>query len=559
MAVADIELIDEETIGVRFPFDPNLVSQIRSLNSRRWNPAGKRWEIHLAHLAEVMRIFYMHPKDVPAEVIDLYRDRWIRNQLRVVLGNTVSRLSGSNVPVGRIDEAISFPVSGHQYSLKFIEGAWDGRRHLFDRRDLSFPSGLLGVVTEILDKEKIAYELQDRRRTSSASLKVKARGLDLRPYQKEAVRAAVRERRGVLEMATGAGKTMVAAKIVARLKRPALFFVHTKDLLYQAQRQLGEYLGLEIGRVGDGGINLMPVTVAMIQTAIRAFGGTYGESLDEDAAEDDATDPGKRSAELAQHIRSTPVVFFDECHHLPADTFYAVAMETEAADCRYGLSATPYRADRHDMMLEAALGPKIFQANSSRLIDLGYLVAPTIRVVPVPGPRGRRGHRDYHGVYRKRIVDNKARHEQIAQEAARLNKAGKSALILVKEVRHGEQLLEVVKGARFIQGADSAKVRREALADLESKKLMALIATTLADEGLDVPTLDAVILAGGGRSETKALQRVGRALRPAEGKQSAEIVDFFDQAPYLIDHSRKRLEIFRTEPRFKVDDSGLDP
>jgi len=557
MSGAEIELLDSETIGVRFPFDPNLVSQVRALSSRRWNPKEKRWEVHIAHLADVMKIFYLHPDDAPAEAIEIYRSRWIHSRLRILAGNTLSRLSGASIPLDRIDQATSFPVSGHEYSMKFIEGAWDGRKHLFNRRDLSFPTGLLDVVKKALDDEGIEFKLIDEVQTSAGQYKWKAPGLELRNYQKEAVRSAVKEKRGVLEMATGSGKTVVAAKIISRLKRPTVFFVHTKDLLYQARRLIGEYLKEEVGQVGDGLIDLKPITVATIQTAIRAFGGKYGKSLDEDVSEEDETDIGPRQKELAEHIRSVPVVFFDECHHLPAETFFSVAMETHGADCRYGLSATPYRADRHDMLLEAALGPKLYRANSSRLIDLKYLTTPKIRFVPVPGPSRRRMHADYQEVYRRFVVENEARHKLIADEAEALKKAGKSALILVKEIKHGEALLSGIKDAKFIQGADDAKKRAKALSDLESKKLKILIATTLADEGLDVPTLDAVILAGGGRSETKALQRIGRALRPAKGKNFAEIIDFFDRAPYLVDHARKRLEIYKSEPRFEVDDANL--
>ena len=79
----------------------------------------------------------------------------------------------------------------------------------------------------------------------------------------------------------------------------------------------------------------------------------------------------------------------------------------------------------------------------------------------------------------------------------------------------------------------------------------------LADEGLDIPSLRAVVLASGGKSETRALQRVGRALRTAPGKTEAIVVDFFDNAPYLKEHSMARLELFRNEPTFRVETVGF--
>ena len=84
----------------------------------------------------------------------------------------------------------------------------------------------------------------------------------------------------------------------------------------------------------------------------------------------------------------------------------------------------------------------------------------------------------------------------------------------------------------------------------------ALIATTLADEGLDIPSLDCLILAGGGKSATRAYQRIGRALRPAPDKEEAAILDFFDRAPYLQEHSLERLRLYRHEPAFDVRTRG---
>ncbi len=302
MASAEIELVDSETIGLKFAFDANLVAQIRALNSRRWNPKQKRWEVHIAHLAEVMRIFFMHPNDAPPEVLEIYRNRWLRNQLRLIIGNTTSRLSGASIPVEQIDRALSFPVNGHEYSLKFIEGAWDGCKHLFNRRELSFPSGLLPIVQAILDEHGIETLTQEEKKGSLPEFSWKTHDLELRDYQKEAVREAVKQKRGILEMATGAGKTVVAAKIISRLKRQTLFFVHTKDLLYQARRMFEECLQEEIGQVGDGKIDLRPITVATIQTAIRAFGGQYGKSIDEDVEEVDTTELGGLKHELANNM-----------------------------------------------------------------------------------------------------------------------------------------------------------------------------------------------------------------------------------------------------------------
>ena len=72
-----------------------------------------------------------------------------------------------------------------------------------------------------------------------------------------------------------------------------------------------------------------------------------------------------------------------------------------------------------------------------------------------------------------------------------------------------------------------------------------------------VKILDALILAGSGKSSTRALQRIGRTLRPYEGKTNAIVIDFYDDCTYLRDHSKRRRSIYETEPRFIIKDAQV--
>ncbi len=556
--MTQMELIDDEFIGIRFHFDKSLVKKIRALDCRRWNPGKKRWEVHIAHLAEVIKIFSLHPRDIPPEIVSAYQCKWIRTCLEVKIQNTLTQLTGKNIPVDQIDAVSSFAVYGHQYSPKFVSGSWDGRKHLFDKRTYSFPTGLLNPVLDILSKQSVRHDITDQRTPSKPSLPPMTPDVNLRDYQEEAIRAALSQKRGVLEMATGSGKTTVAAFIIAALQRPCLFFVHTKDLLHQTRDYFATTLGQRIGQIGDGVVDIQPVTVATIQSTVRALGSEYGKNFDEESDEKDETDITPYEESIVRQVEQVPLVFFDECHHVPAETCYTVAMRTYCADYRFGLSATPYRADRHDLLLEAALGAKIYRANASVLIDKSYLVSPEIVFLAAPNYKCTVKGLEYQQIVQKCIIENQKRNELIAEEARKLNQQRLSVLILVSQVRHGECLKALLPEAEFVQGKDSSTTRNTALKSLREKSLLTLIATTLADEGLDIPTLNAVILASGGKSETKAIQRLGRALRPAPDKDKAIIIDFFDHAPYLKVHSMRRLDIFRTEPRFKIRTVGFE-
>jgi len=81
---------------------------------------------------------------------------------------------------------------------------------------------------------------------------------------------------------------------------------------------------------------------------------------------------------------------------------------------------------------------------------------------------------------------------------------------------------------------------------------------SIFDEGINVKSLDTLILAGSGKSSTRALQRIGRILRPYEDengnnlKQNAIVIDFYDDCKYLKNHSNKRKKIYRTENEFEI-------
>ncbi len=566
-----LELIDAETMALSFPFDAATVSAIKILQNRRWNPKKKRWEVHLSHLPEVMRILGLTPRDIDEKILDIYRRGWIKCKLKVELGPLEGRLAGSGAPLKEIDAATSFYVPGYKYSSKFIEKKWDGKKHLLNRRNQTFPTGLWPRVRKVLKLHETEYELsrgQLKYERGKGQLVAGPPKVNLRPYQQQALEAALKSKRGIIQIATGGGKTLLAAHLLREVGVPAFFFVHTRDLLYQSAEVFRRELGMDVGILGDGQASLRPLTVATIQTAVRVFEMTKPakpakkkiDPLEEETAADGSVEREEQYFDLdeatreqfREAIETVGMVIFDECHHVPADTFYKIAMKTTQAVWRFGLSATPWRDDHHDLLLEAALGPKISVIKCSDLIDQGFLVAPEILVVKAPRPQGNTRGMRYAECYQFAIVENQDRNRMIAAQAADWAAQGLSVLILVAHVAHGQALKKYLPEANFAYGLLDTAERQRYLRELEQKLQPILIATTLADEGLDVPSLGAVILAGGGKSETRAYQRIGRALRPAAGKQSAFVLDFLDQVPYLREHSAARLELYRQEPRFNI-------
>ncbi len=547
-----IRLLPDGYLGVSFTYNSEIVAKLKRLEQRRWSPDAKRWEVHLSHLPQLLEILAMDERNLPRDVRQAYEaGGWTHVSVRITVGNAYSAIGGRSLPLEALDLATSFPVPGAEFNPSYKSGEWDGRRHLLRRgAEVSFPTGLFSAVCRVLRQEGVEFEEADPRVTPGKLLKLKAGGPPLRDYQEEAVEAACHAGRGILQMATGSGKTLVAAHIIARLRCPTVFFVHTRDLMQQAHGVFEKTLGGPVGRIGDGRVEPAPITVAMLQTTARALGISVADEESEEGNGEGAAVPPQKYATVVEAVTAAPLVFFDECHHVPAETFFRVAMAMEAAHYRFGLSATPYRSDSMDLLLTAALGDKLYQVNSSALIERGFLVPPRIRFLGVPPTGELWGNQGYAELYTRHVVENAARNQMIVEEAADCSRRGLTVLVLVQQIRHGETLAALLPEAILLTGRVDSDLRKDVLDRLRARAVQIVIATTLADEGLDIPSLDVLILAGGGKSETRALQRVGRALRQCGAKREALVLDFADPAKYLCEHSRRRLQIFRTEPRF---------
>lgn len=123
-----------------------------------------------------------------------------------------------------------------------------------------------------------------------------------------------------------------------------------------------------------------------------------------------------------------------------------------------------------------------------------------------------------------------------------------SVLIIVSRIEHGLLLQEMIPDSIFVNGSSPVPVRQDVLHRLGRGDRLCCIATQIFDEGVDVPALDTLILAGGGKSQLKLLQRVGRGLRKKEGRNIVHIHDFLDGSnKYLLEHTEERVGVYRQE------------
>ncbi len=448
--------------------------------------------------------------------------------------------------IRKLEVITSYMVAGAYFSEAFRRHVWDGREHLlkFSRKHgYRAPVGLLDDIVTELKRLKIKYKLWLKGRKPRPEDHVEYtwnEEIELRPYQHEAVDAIMQPGRemgrGILKMPIRSGKTKTVARVIYMLGVRTLFVVPSQMLLHQTRESLAESLRRPIGIIGDSEWEESEVTVATIQTLAKARG----------------TEKYKR---LTKRYRC---VIFDECHHLKGDTWHKALMEFLAV-FKIGLSATAYLDNEREnekgvIWLKACCGGIRIDIDTSRLIEEGWLMRPRVKLYPVTEP-DLIGYRWSAELRNLAIYENEARNHLIAELAAKQVRRHLTVLIVTNRLNQVVALADLMDdfGLSYatVTGNDNSSTRRERVDDFIEGDVDVLIGTVFG-EGVDIPEIECVINAEGGRDIKSTVQRM-RNLTPSEGKEDAVFIDFMDMTnSYFATHSKERLAVYRSEPAFQV-------
>ena len=349
--------------------------------------------------------------------------------------------------------------------------------------------------------------------------------LELRSYQRDGVQALLRGVQGYLRAPCGSGKTVMGASALVASGEPGLVLVHTLDLLEQ-------WAGLLRGwdyrvRVVAGG------RMAGLGTPLRVRGGVPEFAV---ATVRTLTQAGAQASTL---LRSCGAVLLDEAHHAPASTFSGLLQQLPAR-YRWGVTATPEREDGWTFALPLVIGPELWRVEMQELVRAGHLLRPQLlRVhsgarldIAAASPGGQLQ------IARavNQLASDRTRQQLLLDLCQLLAERGRTVLLLVPRVQQAHRLAQALGARGVVSLAVTSRVgkglRQQRLAQVRAGQVQVLVATQLADEGLDVPGLDALVLASTGRAAGRAVQRLGRVMRVAEGKGDSLVVDVVDPTPF---------------------------
>tara|TARA_B110000977_G_scaffold201785_1_gene298618 strand:- start:3105 stop:4799 length:1695 start_codon:yes stop_codon:yes gene_type:complete len=343
-----------------------------------------------------------------------------------------------------------------------------------------------------------------------------------REYQKEAIHRiflAIRsgQKSGLITLATGLGKTMVASNVIAEylLEQPnakILVLAHMSDLV----RQLDAASWAQIDKTTH--------THVWTDGERPAFnrGIIYATWQSIDIAE--------KNGEIPENYFDLIIV--DECHHAPSIAFSELLLKLNASFL-LGVTATPWRSD--DSSLRNLFGDPLFSMNVVEGMQQGFLSRVNYQML-TDGINwenisllSQKGHtvKDLN-----QLLYVPERDLGMVDEIVSTIKKTKDPRVLIfcRTIRHSERLLGFFRRydipAAILHSQLNRTERFKALSSFRLGKITVLISIEMLNEGIDIPEVNIVCFARVTHSRRIFLQQLGRGLRISDNKSEVKVLDF---------------------------------
>ena len=349
-------------------------------------------------------------------------------------------------------------------------------------------------------------------------------------YQDKAVTDALARRNGILVAPCGSGKTQMGLAIARRISKPTLWITHTKDLMVQAEERAKSIFDLPkeaYGEITEGKVNIgTHLTFSTVQTLARV-------NLDN---------------------LKFGCVIVDECHHAvqsyKSTSMFAKVMNQISCRYKFGLTATPYRGDGLEKGMFALIGDICSIVDEKEVKEKTVPVYEKWYNVPILTNSIECYNGDGTLDYTKLITglcNDEERNTYIGRTIVDIEG---SCLVLSDRLSQLESLMSFVsnfKNCDMVKATNTKKgkkERKEAIEKLKDGMIDCLFATyKLAKEGLDIPSLEHVVMASPIKDKSTVIQTAGRVARKAEGKTCGYVHDFIDDMGILQGMAKKRKNI----------------
>lgn len=491
--------------------------------------------------------------------------------LRAVLRvkGLLGRLKFEGIPKDLQKEVIQ-ELQGSK-GLSYVDPTQLSRRVDFLTEDGWYLHGVHEMLASQL--ASLGFEVQKQKvRTLPLDCKWRVTEPAWHPSQEEGIRLLLKKGRGAVEAPTGIGKTYVIASVVAQMKVPALIVVYGADVVSQMEEAFEQFTNVQIGVVAGKRYQPRNVTVATaskLQVMLRSGHQFWDEG-------------GQASV--------YQTVLIDEAHHAASDgtmTLLETLHDYGTLRGVMAVSATYGRADDREPLLHAYAGPAWLKVPLDEVVGdrLAFLTVEQVDVPPKDYPEANayrekkaaleeakkdglltawslvnaekrtmtEGGKVFRQIYNDYVVKGQTgRNKIIALYVERMRKQGKTGAIIVDEIEHASRLMKIIPG--LVSMVKTSKGRAVASTSKEIAKLKDMllhreidwVVTTVFNEAVNIPSLDCIVLAAGGKSWILSKQRL-RNTRVCDQqlrtgwyfKDRGYVLFFRDQAPMLERHSQE--------------------
>lgn len=447
---------------------------------------------------------------------------------------------------------LKFHPAGYDHVWSYQNDRWDGFNRLYSITNKRFRRGLLHRVIKYL--EGAGYVVSTFQQplidfhTDEYAFKLKS--FTPFDFQNKIVESACNNNIGIVASSTGSGKTACIALTIDKLRLRTMVLVTDIVLLDQMQQSLSRYFDKDVGMIGDGEFELRDVTVSTTQSLLSIL--TKAKA-----------DPDKRKA-LVDHLKSISMVIADECQLFDNDSVAEIMPYCTATSRFLSVSATPYGwGDKIELVenleLEQHFGHVIHDTRSLDFVKIGIrvpLIVNSIKREPLNEKYNKhtknmgRGRimpdhtKNYREALDTEVLKNPYYSDLIASNAAALELRGDSVFIHASHsIKFGEEICNKIPGAVLVNGKTPRLERRRIYDEIRNKNIR-IIVSDVGGAGLDIPSLNAMIIA----SDLKDVrQLVGRVIRKSPGKDFGLVVDIKTKCSYLGTHAKIRKSQYEAE------------
>lgn len=485
-----------------------------------------------------------------------------------------------------IKDHFSYYVEGYRFMKEYKCGAWDGKIRLFNTSFRRLPYGLLFELLKLLKKNKCEVTADDNIKNLFGDSTFDPNQIEYnllfqpRYYQKDAIEQALKYKCGSVVIPTAGGKSVCIAYIINELLNKnkinkALIIVPTTSLVVQFYEQMIAYK-IPKEKVGkfyaeskdwDAPIlistwqsltvdneNLRKTEVKNIRKSLKK------KSIKKDEKKK-LTDRLKliTSSDYIENVRlinerkddllkSIDAVIVDEVQTAKSKMVSSLLRRTINAKYRLGFTGTLPEYILDTQQIKSYLGPVIVNYTVDELTKAGFVNPCDVNIITIKYENTIKGKLNE---IKDQLFENDFRNNVIASLVtppenylflvSRIEKEGKPLERLLKD-RYPDYEVKFLNSSVTVSEREIWRKRC-----INEDKIILIAIYSLFQAGIDIPGLQNVVLASSYKSKVRILQSIGRSLRKNTDKGTSQIFDICDKTKYMMQHARKRIEMYENE------------